>query len=290
MFTKLKRIIKNEHKQKQASRKGGAEYRKNGVRKLVSDEEIFDAFNAEEALAEERAATEERPVQFKEEIPGVEKKKAVPKKNVDKNGFPILDGAGDLSKLMGETIEDTGDSDESAGNEARKRVVPVKSLKTKHGIPVLKNDDDYTAIFTEEDPVADFNEILVESLGDKSFEVLLREKRDRMEPSKKLTVKQRLSRYPLPQGQLDLHGYTAIKADLKVESYLKNAFHNGTYTVRLIVGKGLHSEEGPVLPDVVEKRVLRMKQENVVFAYEWDTRKKSKSGSLTVYLNNYYKA
>ena len=53
------------------------------------------------------------------------------------------------------------------------------------------------------------------------------------------------------------------------------------------MGKGLHSEGGPVLPDVVEDLLKEMKKENIVLAYVWEGKKKIKSGSVVVYLKRF---
>lgn len=53
------------------------------------------------------------------------------------------------------------------------------------------------------------------------------------------------------------------------------------------MGKGLHSEDGPVLPHVVEDLLKEMKQENVVLSYEWEGKKKSKYGAMLVYLKRF---
>lgn len=257
---------------------------KNGIRRINSDKELFEAFDIDDDVDVDPHKEESVTVQESKLQPIIEKKTAK-KTLLDKNGFPILDKTDDFSKLMEEYEDPIEEAIEENENEA---VLTNASLKTRHGIQILEKDTDYSAVFQDDDSLEAFSELVAESLGEKSTSVLLREKRDRVGPVKKITEKQRLKRYPLPQGQIDLHGYSAIKADLNVEAYLRNAYRNGTYTVRVIVGKGLHSKDGPVLPDIVEKRVDQLKKDKIVFAYEWEKKKKSKSGSITVYLNNYY--
>ncbi len=288
MSSKFKIVVKKGCGQQKNPRKKVSEYRKNGVRKISSDDELLEAFGVSDNLCGDLDVENQISEPKKREAQDVKENKIFPPKNVDKNGLPVLDDAGDISILIRQKNEEDIDVQKSGSEGVKKKAARGKDLKNRHGIPILQNDTDYSSIFHDGEPVEDFNEILVESLGDKSAEVLLNEKRDKMKPVKQITEKKRLSRYPLPQGQLDLHGYTAIKADLNVELYLRNAFRNGTYTVRVIVGKGIHSEDGPVLPDVIEKRVNQMKNEKIVLAYEWDKKKKSKSGSLIIYLNNYH--
>jgi hypothetical protein len=57
------------------------------------------------------------------------------------------------------------------------------------------------------------------------------------------------------------------------------------WTLRIIVGKGLHSENGPVLPDVVEDTLSALQREGVVLAFRWEGRSKRRSGSVIVYLD-----
>ncbi len=257
---------------------------KKGIRRIGSDKELYEAFGVDDDvdIAPHR---EELAINRENKLHSAKEQTSDKKTILDKNGFPILDKADDFSILMrpDDGPEDFPE-DPAEVNEASSE---KSSLMTRHGIQILEKDTDYSAVFQDSDSEEDFSEMISESLGEKSTSVLLKEKRDSVKPVKKITEKQRLKRYPLPQGQIDLHGYSAIKADLNVEVYLRNAYRNGTYTVRVIVGKGLHSKDGPVLPDIVEKRLLQLKKEKIVFAYEWDRKKKSKSGSITVFLNNY---
>lgn len=210
-------------------------------------------------------------------------KKKPPRLN--KHGFPIMDSRDDLEAAFLENdTKDTGPEETSTsspeGPEAKE-----PPLMTKHGIRILKDGDvPFEKGETAEEPK--FEDLLYESLGDKTMDVLLHEKKDVEKKRKKPSLKQLLDRYPAPQGQLDLHGYTALKAELRVESYLKNAFYNQTYTVNIIVGKGLHSEEGAVLPDVVETKLIQLKKEGMVLSYAWDKKRKSRSGAVIVYLDN----
>ena len=50
------------------------------------------------------------------------------------------------------------------------------------------------------------------------------------------------------------------------------------------MGKGLHSQGGAVLPDVIEDLAVALKRQKVVLTYRWEKRIKRKSGSLIVYL------
>ncbi len=60
-----------------------------------------------------------------------------------------------------------------------------------------------------------------------------------------------------------------------------------SHTIRIIVGKGLHSELGAVLPDVVGDVVKEMKREGQVLFFEWDKKKKTNSGAVIVYIKQF---
>jgi hypothetical protein len=65
---------------------------------------------------------------------------------------------------------------------------------------------------------------------------------------------------------------------------VRTAAADGRLTLRLIVGKGLHSADGAVLPDVIEDLLLALKRESLVLTFDWDKGVKRKSGAVIVYL------
>ena len=132
----------------------------------------------------------------------------------------------------------------------------------------------------------DFEALLDLYLKGKSADRILKEKSDRKGPAP-VPLKKRLKRYPPPESVLDLHGFTGDAAGFRADAYIKSARHQGFFTIRLIVGKGLHSEYGAVLPDVVEDVVVRLKKEGTVLSYMWEKKKKSRSGAVIVYLNQF---
>ncbi|HKL01814.1 MAG TPA: Smr/MutS family protein [Desulfotignum sp.] len=97
----------------------------------------------------------------------------------------------------------------------------------------------------------------------------------------------RIKRYPPPEKDLDLHGFTALGAELKAGSFLISCQQQGYFTVRIIVGRGLHSELGPVLPDMVEDLLATLKARNIVLGFAWERKKKSRSGAVIVYLRRF---
>lgn len=208
-----------------------------------------------------------------------------------RNGFPILDDMDDFSLFMNKenghveriVAQDKPSGHPIVGDQQEKRT----RLRNKHGIPMLPDSDSWIAKDNSyENEKNEFMRLLNDSLGGKTRDVLMNEKGVRTIRKKQLSLKEKVKRYPLPQSQLDLHGYTAIKAELRSESFLKHAYGNQLHTVIVIVGKGLHSDEGAVLPDVIEMLLIRLRKEGIVLFYEWENEKKSRSGAVTVYLNN----
>ena len=172
--------------------------------------------------------------------------------NRDKHGIPFLDGLGSLFRFF----------KDGKSNKQHK----------KHKETEISD--------------APFPTLLASSLKGKGETAMLREKSDKVLPTP-IPLKKRLKRYPPPQQELDLHGLTAAKAKSRTELWVRRLWRNGFFTVRIIVGKGLHSEFGAVLPDVVEDLMVRLKQDGVVLWFEWDGKQKSRSGALIVYLKRF---
>lgn len=62
---------------------------------------------------------------------------------------------------------------------------------------------------------------------------------------------------PQIDAELDLHGYRSEEARHELDAFLSDARANGWKRVRVIVGRGLHSEYGEaVLPDVVKRYLV----------------------------------
>ncbi|MBF0201816.1 MAG: Smr/MutS family protein, partial [Desulfamplus sp.] len=106
-------------------------------------------------------------------------------------------------------------------------------------------------------------------------------------PPSPLPLKNRLKRYPSPEEELDLHGFTAAQAAARTESWVRQLWRGGFFTLRIIVGRGIHSQFGPVLPDVVEDILIRLKREGTVLWFEWDRKRKHQSGSVIIYLKQF---
>ena len=180
-------------------------------------------------------------------------------------------------------------------------------FSNKNRLPVLDSDEEYLKAFTKEgkpktavQEKSAFRNAAEEQgcedhddfLENEDFATMLEEsfkirKSKPIGKSKPLPLKKRLKRYPGVELELDLHGYNAIGAQLKLRSFLQTCKHQGFFTVRIIVGKGLHSEDGAVLPDIVEDELKEMKKQNLVIFYEWDRKKKKTSGAIIAYLKQF---
>ena len=170
-----------------------------------------------------------------------------------------------------------------------------QKIKRKNDLPKLASDKDFLDAF-----LMDGEEDLTDNpAGLKSeapeqevdFSILLEAsiKQNRLprHVPKPMPLKRRLKRYPPPEADLDLHGFTAIGAQAKARSFITSAHVQGFFTLRIIVGKGLHSESGPVLPHVVEDLLKEMKKEDIILSYKWEGGKRSKFGAVLVYLKRF---
>lgn len=171
--------------------------------------------------------------------------------------------------------------------QKKKKTKQSPAAKTdKKGFRVLTDELDLYQLFgaKKKSKQEDFGRMFEEFHQDKQLQLLLQEKKVVSNQSTPLTVSERIKTYPAPQAELDLHGNTAPEAEKRTETFIENARRKKIRTVRIIVGKGLHSEEKAVLPDVVEKKITRLKRKNWLLGFEWEKKDKRKSGALIVYL------
>ena len=165
--------------------------------------------------------------------------------------------------------------------EAFKKKLPDENDEGRISRPDEKNSVNRTenGIETGDEPVEDFKALLEESF-----------RKSRVKPLKKpppMPLEKRLKRYPPPEKSLDLHGYNAIGAEVRSRSFIHSCKLQGFFTIRIIVGKGRHSDQGAVLPDVVEDVAKEMKKQGLVIGFEWENKVKSKSGALILYLKQF---
>ena len=192
----------------------------------------------------------------------------------NKNNLPVFDSDHDFLKAFEKKEKIKTGSQENIFIDP-----PEKNQTNKHGVWVLDNLSEENTV-TENSTQEDFIELLEESFKKG------RAKKSLKKPSA-MPVKKRIKRYPPVEIELDLHGYNAIGAQLKARSFIHNCKQHGFFTLRIIVGKGLHSDLGPVLPDVIEDVLREMKKQGLVIWYEWDKKKKSKSGAVIVYVKQF---
>ncbi|MFH1157108.1 MAG: Smr/MutS family protein [Pseudomonadota bacterium] len=212
-------------------------------------------------------------------------------RRMGRHGIPIVEKGENLADLFQEIAQECiepGAPDPGAVRENQAGQDPQAVPRNKHGLPVLDGQGNLKVLLTgpgADDDMA-FGDLVDKSLEGKDMDALLREKRERELPGP-VPLKKRLRKYPEPEVQLDLHGLNSATARVRADSFVRAAWRNGTFTLRIIVGKGLHSEFGAVLPDVVEDVLADLKRQGIVLWFNWDRKKKSTSGAVIVYLNQF---
>lgn len=177
-----------------------------------------------------------------------------------KQKLPLLGSDQDLLKAF------TQKSDKDRPAEFKVGRQPLN----RHGLPVVDKGMTGGGSETSDEPDPDaiaFGELLESyltrpSAGEKAV------------PPKPVPYQKRIKRYPPPERDLDLHGFTALGAQMKARSFLATCQQQGYFTVRIIVGKGLHSDPGPVLPDTIEDLLLDLKARDIVLGFSWERKKK----------------
>ncbi len=170
-----------------------------------------------------------------------------------------------------------------ANRIAHREKQSVKALKSqpetptsKTGIPLLSEHDDFAKLFR----ISDQKRVCRKS---ETWEEILIQKESVTEKPKSL--KEQLKKYPEPKKELDLHGYTGAQAVIRTEAFVFESIRQKLRTIRIVVGKGLHSEGKAVLKEVVEDKLARMKQDGFIFNFKWEKDSKLKSGAIVVYLH-----
>lgn len=88
----------------------------------------------------------------------------------------------------------------------------------------------------------------------------------------------------VPEQQLDLHGMTEDEARRRTVYFLQNCHHQGLALVRVVTGKGLHSDGEAVLPAAIEDTLLGLKSKGDIHSFQWEKGDRRRSGALLVYL------
>ena len=160
----------------------------------------------------------------------------------------------------------------------------------RHGLPVVDKVLSDSDTGTSEKP---YPTEAPDDAPEQAFNVLLEAYLSRPSAKKKpvapkpMPYHKRIKRYPPPEMDLDLHGFTALGAQLKARSFLTGCRQQGYFTVRIIVGRGRRSDTGPVLPDTIEDLLVQLKAQEIVLGFEWERKKKSRSGAVIVYLRQF---
>lgn len=132
-------------------------------------------------------------------------------------------------------------------------------------------------------PEENFEEILEEYIPS-DMNAVIREK-NAGESSLKFSPRSEIKQYPAPQDELDLHNHTGEEAKRALYFFINNSHRNGLKAVRIITGKGAHSDEGKsVLRGVAEEKIIQLKRQGIVLDYRWEQGKREKSGSIIVYI------
>jgi DNA-nicking Smr family endonuclease len=164
--------------------------------------------------------------------------------------------------------------------------VKADNQQTKQGVKKLSLEDDlFNAIEEENEPDESFDELLEESLSDKSSQNIIKEKIAASSEKIELSKTTKLSKYPGPQDEIDLHGLKGDEAELKADFFIRDSKARGLVTIRIIVGKGTHSEGRAVLPDIVEGKIIDLKREGQIYTFKWEKGRKLKSGAVIIYLS-----
>ncbi len=188
-----------------------------------------------------------------------------------------------------EEVEPEKNFDEMLEDSFSQKPIPGtmnnKKNKTRQGVDQLTMDDNlYEKHPKTTEPEKSFEELLDESLSDESNQALIKEKISESSDKIKLSKSSKLNGYPEPQDEIDLHGLHGDEAELKADFFIRDSNAKGLSTIRIIVGKGTHSEGRAVLPDMVEGKVIELKREGQIHTFRWEKGKKLKSGAVIVYL------
>jgi DNA-nicking Smr family endonuclease len=87
--------------------------------------------------------------------------------------------------------------------------------------------------------------------------------------------------FPNAQRELDLHGHNGMEAMLELVGFIGRSIDQKVRTVRVITGKGIHSENmHSVLPELTEKKLGELRRAGKVLAFK----REKTGGAFTVYL------
>jgi DNA-nicking Smr family endonuclease len=233
-------------------------------------------------------------------------------KKTTRTGIPILDRDTDLYRLFLKNENPKAEDGKAAiappavdATASRPELSEKKPPDSnRHGLPILETEASLFELFgeaapgvshpdtpgeksqSEQDPSFGrrFAGLVQRTFSGRRLEDILDEKGDLTRRKKPMSTGQKIKAYPAVQEQIDLHGCTVIQAESRTEAFIRASSRKGLMTLRIIVGKGLHSKGAAVLPDAVHDRLSALKAQGDVLAFEWERHKKQKSGAIIVYL------
>ncbi|MFH0838182.1 MAG: Smr/MutS family protein [Patescibacteria group bacterium] len=125
-----------------------------------------------------------------------------------------------------------------------------------------------------------FDSLMEEYTRPEDIEAALAEKRPSEEAEFKNTG-ELVKDYPHPQRETDLHGMTGSEAMFELENFINRSIQQRIRTVRVITGKGLHSQNmKSVLPEMTEGKLAELRRAGKILAF----RREKTGGSFVVYL------
>jgi DNA-nicking Smr family endonuclease len=204
-------------------------------------------------------------------------KQGIKRLSLDDNLFEEVIEESEPEKNFGEML-DASLSDKRSNVKADKQ-------QTKQGLNKLSMEDFLFEDIKESNELEkSFEELLEESLTNKSSQDLIKKKIAASSEETSLSKISKLVNYPEPQDEIDLHGLNGDEAELKADFFIRDSKARGLVTIRIIVGKGTHSEGRAVLPDIVEGKIIDLKREGQILSFKWEKGKKLKSGAVIIYL------
>ena len=205
-------------------------------------------------------------------------KQGIKRLSLDDNLFEEIEDDGCIPDEKFEEMFEESFSDKRSN-------VKVNIHQTKQDVKKLSIEDDLFKNFEESnEPSKSFDELLEESLTNKSSQALIKEKVAASSEKIELSKITKLSKHSKPQDEIDLHGLKGDEAELKADFFIRDSKARGLVTIRIIVGKGTHSEGRAVLPDIVEGKIIDLKREGQIYTFKWEKGRKLKSGAVIIYL------
>ncbi len=92
------------------------------------------------------------------------------------------------------------------------------------------------------------------------------------------------SRFRKPSARIDLHGLKSDEAIRRVRTFILTSRADQRKSIRIITGKGKHSEGESVLKNVVADELIKLKRRGVVKSHRWEKGSKKRSGSVLIHL------